>query len=123
VRAQVSKDEARFKDRADRVFDLASREQLGGFLDCGKDIDAAYEETLKPWIEAEKTLTREVLLSGKPNDLARLNEQVALGNKIIGLRRMYAGMEVVAPILFALLAILFAQFRSTLGQTGLPIID
>lgn len=108
--AQLSKDESRFNDRVDRVFQLAARSEPDDFLDCYTPVHAAYEETLDPWLEARNNLSSEHLDSGLKDsaDLARLDHQRVLVQRIVRLRRLYAAIEIGAPILFALGVIFMA---------------
>jgi len=126
--AQLMKDESRFNDRVDRAFQLAAKSEANDSFDCytqrrsaAGQVQAAYEETLKPWIEARNTLSNEQLKSELKDstDLARLDHQLVLVQRIVRLRQLYAAIEIGTPILFALVVIFYVHFSLRLEQTGL----
>ena len=111
---ELAADEARFRERADthvadaRAEDVDDPYKISEFR-FYEAVEAAYAEHLQNWLEARNVLVREALrVVAEDNQQMRLLDSLSgVLSRIRGIRRLYISLEIVAPILFALVAVAY----------------
>jgi hypothetical protein len=116
--AELTADEKRFQEEAEII--LAARAQPEDPMTFLSDrsyekIRAAFEQTLDKWFVVRNSLTDEHLDSvmenlGHSQETQRLEAMIQTMKRILTIRRMYAALEIVVPVVFAIFAIVYVQF-------------
>jgi hypothetical protein len=73
-------------------------------------IRAGFDDCLHPWVEARNNLQWEQLRHLTVKEWSEKNQLAAMLTvlkRIIGIRRLYGAVEIAAPVLFAVFAIVY----------------
>ncbi len=117
----MAEDEARFSDMAKTIL-IEARSQPDddpmwepADLPSAR-IEDAYAQRLRNWIEAEKVLTDKFMLPVMKDwpDIPEIREHekaLAVLGPTLKLRREYHWLEIYAPLVFTVLAILYGWFK------------
>lgn len=114
--AELADDEKRFQEEADTALSIARAQPAdpfnGSWEEASEKIHAAYAEHLRKWLGARNELVSEHLdlaLEGmkKNLELNRLEAMRAILKRVWTIRRIYAALEIFAPVAFAIFAILY----------------
>ena len=119
--AELKEDETRFLEKAKRILSEArSQRQDDPYTQLRSDsyerMTKAYDECLCTWFEARNKLTDEHLsqklkeMANNPEQL-QLNAMVTVMKHILKIRRIYAALEIFAPVTFAFGVILYVWLR------------
>ena len=116
---ELTADETRLRDEAEIILSPARaqpEDPLTFFTDRRYEkIRAVFEQTLDKWFVVRNSLTDEHLDSVMENlrysqETQQLDAMIHRMKRILKIRRVYAAIEVAAPVLFAIFAILYVQF-------------
>jgi len=113
LKSQLAADEASFRADADAALAIPAPTFLppDAYVHARYDgVRMAYERWLSPWLEGRNHLNDEHLshvLEGVTPEIQQLDAMVDVLKHIVGIRRIYAWLEIVGPILFAVLCLLF----------------
>jgi hypothetical protein len=118
--AELAEDEKRFREAAELILSSAqsqSDDPILAFFDTPYEkIHAAFNQYLAKWFKARNVLTDKHMdvvfetMSKNPENV-RLEAMVHVLERIGNIRRVYAALEIVAPVLFAIFSLLYVRFK------------
>ena len=117
--AELTDDENPFRKEAEAILSSARAQPEDPLMAYSarsyEEIRAAYDQTLGKWLDARNHLTDEHLdivmeNMGKGPEVHRLEAMVHVLKRMGSIRRIYAALEIVTPVAFAIFAILYVRF-------------
>jgi hypothetical protein len=116
--AALTDDEKRFREKAEIILSTAqarSEDPGMSFSDSYQNIRAAYEQCLSKWSDARDDLASEELHlavknMGNTSEVVGTEAMVRVLKRIRTIRRIYAALEIAAPVALAIFAILYVGF-------------
>jgi hypothetical protein len=118
--AELAEDEKRFREASELILSSAqsqSDDPILSFFDRPYEkIRAAFDQYLAKWFNARSVLTDKhgdlvMETMAKNPENARLEAMAHVLERIGNIRRVYAALEIVAPVLFAIFSILYVRFK------------
>jgi hypothetical protein len=114
---ELTRDEARFRRAADDVLGPSRSEDPDEPSPRRDDryeaLEGYYEQSIGPWVKAYAVLANDSLaiaIQGLP-ELPHLDAMVAMLSRMVKIRRIYASLEIAAPIMFAVVALGYTWYE------------
>lgn len=115
LKTELADDVERFSDKAESVLSRRNTAQEDLLFDNSwSEIQAAFDRYLRPWFDARNKLSSEQLHLAIDQTTGSLEVRRAKAMRgVIGrikmIRRIYATLEIVVPVLFAAFAIIYVN--------------
>jgi len=107
---ELAEDENRFRDKAETILTSSVTEQQNQPesrpASRYEQLSSAYDRRLRNWVDARNELAEELLsvrvaTFGDTQEIRQLNAMKAILQRVSTVRRIYAAVEIVMPIIFA----------------------